>query len=55
MEKKFPNSSASEQLDGAGFYAEHLVYLSKYLARCHRILLPKINLQKDFEASSSAT
>ena len=55
MEKKFPNSSASEQLDGAGFYAEHLVYLSKYLARCHRILLPEINLKKDFEASSSAT
>ena len=54
MEKKFPNNIASEQLDGAGFYAEHLVYLSKYLARCHRILLPEANLQKDFETSPSA-
>ena len=54
LEAKFPNN-ASEQLDGAGFYAEHLVYLSKYLARCHRILLPESDLKKGGGASSSAT
>jgi hypothetical protein len=38
MERKFP-VSATEQLDAARFYAEHYLYLSKYLTRCHRALV----------------
>lgn len=38
LERKFP-VSATEKLDGARFYAEHYLYLSKYLARCHKVLV----------------
>jgi hypothetical protein len=36
MERKY---RATGDLDGAAFYAEHLLYLEKYLARCHRMML----------------
>lgn len=38
LEKKFPVSGA-ERLDAARFYVEHYAYLSKYLPRCHKILV----------------
>lgn len=38
MERKF-RGSATEQLDAARFYAEHYLYLSKYLTRCHKALV----------------
>ncbi len=38
LERKFPVSGA-EQLDAARFYAEHYFYLSKYLTRCHKVLV----------------
>jgi hypothetical protein len=39
LEKKFPTTSAYEQIDAARFYSEHYRYMSKYLTRCHRALL----------------
>jgi hypothetical protein len=38
LERKFP-VSGTEKLDGARFYAEHYLYLSKYLIRCHKALV----------------
>ena len=38
MEKRFAFSS-TEQLDAPRFYSEHYGYLSKYLVRCHRVLV----------------
>ena len=38
LERKFPVSGA-ERLDAARFYVEHYFYLSKYLPRCHKILI----------------
>lgn len=38
LERKFPVSGA-ERLDAARFYVEHYAYLSKYLPRCHKILV----------------
>jgi hypothetical protein len=40
MEKKYPLGKADE-LDAAAMYAEHLRYMKKYLARCHRQLVPE--------------
>lgn len=39
MERKYP-IGGTEELDGAGMYAEHLRYMKKYLTRCHRALVP---------------
>ena len=36
MEKKY---RAPGDLDGPAFYAEHLLYMEKYLQRCHRMML----------------
>jgi hypothetical protein len=36
MERKYRTNG---DLDGPAFYAEHLLYLEKYLARCHRLML----------------
>lgn len=36
MEKKYRSPG---DLDGPAFYSEHLLYLEKYLARCHRMML----------------
>ena len=36
MERKYRAAGA---LDGPAFYAEHLLYLEKYLPRCHRMML----------------
>jgi hypothetical protein len=36
MEKKY---RAPGDLDGPAFYAEHLLYMDKYLQRCHRMML----------------
>ena len=41
MEKKFPNAG---DLDGPAFYAEHLSYLDKYLARCHKMMIADAEL-----------
>lgn len=35
MERKYRTSG---DLDGPAFYAEHLLYLEKYLARCHKMM-----------------
>jgi hypothetical protein len=40
MERKYPMGGA-EELDGAAMYAEHMRYMKKYLARCHRMLVPE--------------
>lgn len=39
MERKYPVGRADE-LDAAAMYAEHMRYMRKYLARCHRALVP---------------
>jgi hypothetical protein len=39
MEKKYPMGRADD-LDAAAMYAEHMRYMKKYLARCHRELVP---------------
>jgi hypothetical protein len=39
MEKKYPMGRADD-LDAAAMYAEHMRYMKKYLARCHRELIP---------------
>jgi hypothetical protein len=44
MERKFPYSAGLDQLDAARLYVEHYRYLSKYLARCHRALVPESRL-----------
>ena len=36
MERKYRTTG---DLDGPAFYSEHLLYLEKYLARCHRMML----------------
>lgn len=36
MERKYRTTG---DLDGAAFYAEHLLYLEKYLSRCHKMML----------------
>lgn len=36
MERKYRTTG---DLDGTAFYAEHLFYLEKYLARCHKMML----------------
>jgi hypothetical protein len=36
MERKYRTTG---DLDGPAFYAEHLLYLEKYLARCHKMML----------------
>ncbi len=36
MERKYRTTG---DLDGTAFYAEHLLYLEKYLARCHKMML----------------
>jgi hypothetical protein len=38
MRRKFATSNDS---DVEGFYADHMFYLEKYLARCHKILVPE--------------
>jgi hypothetical protein len=40
LEKKYP-PAVGEHLDAASFYAEHYHYLNKYLARCHKMLVPE--------------
>ncbi|MEX2274888.1 MAG: hypothetical protein WEA10_04910 [Actinomycetota bacterium] len=40
MERKYPTGGADE-LDAAAMYAEHMRYMKKYLARCHRALVPE--------------
>lgn len=45
MERKFPLRGGVEQLDAARLYAEHNRYLAKYLARCHKALVPEIVLR----------
>ena len=37
MERKY---RAAGELDGPAFYAEHLFYLEKYLASCHKMMVP---------------
>lgn len=37
LEKKYQSGG---DLDGPGFYSEHLSYLEKYLTRCHKMMLP---------------
>ncbi len=44
LEKKFPTSIAHEQIDAARFYSEHYKYMTKYLTRCHRVLLSDTEL-----------
>jgi hypothetical protein len=44
MERKFRAGSGGEQLDAARLYVEHHRYLSKYLTRCHRALVPDARL-----------
>jgi hypothetical protein len=39
MEKKYP-LGRSDDLDAAALYADHMRYMRKYLARCHRALVP---------------
>jgi len=39
LEKKFPTQIAGEQIDAARFYSEHYRYMTKYLTRCHKVLL----------------
>jgi hypothetical protein len=53
MEKKFPLAGGEEQLDAPRFYVEHRRYLSKYLLRCHKILLPDAELTSTVEEASS--
>jgi hypothetical protein len=36
MEKKYRNTG---ELDGPAFYADHLLYLEKYLPRCHKMMV----------------
>jgi hypothetical protein len=36
MEKKHRSPG---ELDGPAFYADHLAYKEKYLARCHKLML----------------
>jgi hypothetical protein len=36
MERKYPTPG---EVDGPAFYAEHLLYLEKYLASCHKMML----------------
>ncbi len=36
VEKKY---SSPGELDGPAFYSEHMTYLTKYLARCHKTLV----------------
>ncbi len=38
MRRKFATSNDS---DVEGFYADHMLYLDKYLARCHKFLVPE--------------
>lgn len=45
MERKFPLHSGVEQLDAARLYVEHNRYLAKYLARCHKALVPEAGLR----------
>jgi hypothetical protein len=40
LERKYP-PAVGEHLDAASFYAEHYHYLNKYLARCHKMLVPE--------------
>ncbi len=39
IERKYRTTG---NLDGPGFYAEHLLYLEKYLLRCHKMMLVDI-------------
>ena len=39
MRRKFATSNDS---DVEGFYAHHMFYLEKYLARCHKISFPRV-------------
>jgi len=45
LERKFPVSGA-ERLDAARFYAEHYALLTKYLPRCHKILVADENVKQ---------
>lgn len=40
MERKYPTGRADD-LDAAALYAEHMRYMKKYLARCHKALVPE--------------
>jgi hypothetical protein len=42
MEKKYRSPG---ELDGPAFYADHLAYMEKYLARCHKLMLADSELE----------
>jgi hypothetical protein len=44
MEKKYPLGKADD-LDAAAMYAEHMRYMKKYLARCHRQLVAESEIE----------
>ena len=46
MERKYPTGGHGVALDAAALYADHAKYLSKYLARCHKMLVPDDSLQQ---------
>ena len=46
MEKKYLTGGHGVALDAAALYADHAKYLSKYLARCHKMLVPDNTLQQ---------
>jgi hypothetical protein len=46
LEKKFPTQVTGEQIDAARFYSEHYRYMTKYLTRCHKVLLSDSELEE---------
>jgi len=50
LERKFPSSSGHEPIDAALLYSEHRKYLTEYLTRCHKYLLPDSQLVQIFDA-----
>lgn len=49
MERKH---RAPGDLDGPAFYSEHLLYLEKYLARCHKLLVDTEAVSSNIDATS---
>jgi arginyl-tRNA--protein-N-Asp/Glu arginylyltransferase len=41
IERKYPTAG---ELDAAAFYSEHVQLLTKYLARCHKMMVSDLEL-----------
>jgi len=48
MERRFPIGATDEE-PIASLYVYHSKYLSKYLKRCHKALVPEARLEKGFK------